>query len=266
LRRIVVVATALAVLTAAASAFAATGGINTYTASLKFSPNSKGSSSAPAALGFTQKYVAGGTAGNRTAPLVDIKTKIYGLVSDGKDFPTCSAAKIGAAGNDTVCPKGALVATGAITAILGPVANQSSSAPGQLPCDPVLDAWNGGQGKIVYFFVDEGSHLCANGAITTGTVGPFTGSVKTVGKNLVMDTPIPPYVSFPIAGIEGSLTSETLTWKNLSKKLKNGKTAHYGMSVACKGGSRPYSVTFSAEAAPGAAPSSSTVSATQKCS
>jgi hypothetical protein len=266
LRRIVVVATALAVLTAAASAFAATGGINAYTASLKFSPNHKGSSSAPSALGFTQKYVANGTAGNRTAPLLDIKTKIYGLVSDGKDFPTCSQAKIAAAGNDTVCPKGALVATGAITAILGPTNNLVSSAPGQLPCDPVLDAWNGGQGKVVYFFVDEGSHTCANGAIPTGAVGPFTGSVKTVGKNLVMDTPIPTNVSFPLTGIEGSLTSETLTWKNLSKKLKNGKTAHYGVSVACKSGKRPYSVTFTAESAPGAAPSTSTVSAFQKCS
>jgi hypothetical protein len=118
----------------------------------------------------------------------------------------------------------------------------------------------------VYFFVDQGSHTCAGGAITTGTVGPFSGTVKTVGKNLVMDTPIPSYVSFPITGVEGSLTSETLTWKNLSKKLKSGKTAHYGASVACKGGKRPYSVTFTAESGPGGAPSSSVVTGSQKCS
>jgi hypothetical protein len=253
------------VLIAAASAFAATGGINSYTASLKFSPNKKGSSSAPSPMGFTQTYVANGTNGNRTAPLVDVKTVIYGMVSDGKDFPTCSSAKISAAGNDTVCPKGALVAKGAITAILGPVVDPTANAPNQLPCDPVLDVWNAGQGKLVFFFVDEGSHTCAGGAITTGTVGPFPATVKTVGKNLVMDTPIPPYVSFPIAGVEGSLTSETLTWKNLST-TKNGKTVHYGESVACKGGKRPYSITFTAESGPGGAPSSSTVAATQKCS
>jgi hypothetical protein len=266
LRRIVVVATALAVLIAAASAFAATGGLNSYSASLKFSPNKAGAGKAPSALGFTQKYIASGTGGNRTAPLTDIKTTIYGLTSDGKDFPTCSKAKIAAAGSDTVCPKGALVATGPITATLGPVNDQSTSAPNQLPCNPVLDVWNAGQGKVVFFFVDKGSHTCAGGAIQTGAVAPFGGTIKTVGKNLVMDTPVPPYVSFPLTGLEASLTSETLTWKNLSKTLKNGKTAHYGASIGCKGGKRPYSVKFTAETGPGGAPSSTTVSAAQKCS
>ena len=261
MRRIVVVATALAVLMAAASAFADTGGLNSYTATLKFSPNK-----ASTGLGFTQKYVADGTNGNRTAPLTDIKTVIYGLKSDGKDFATCSASKIAKAGNDTGCPKGALVATGNITSILGPAASQSASAPGQLPCDPLLDVWNGGQGKLVYFFVDKNGHTCAGGAIQTGGVAPFTGTVKTVGKNLVMDTPIPNYVSFPLTGVEGSLTSETLNWKNASTKLKNGKTVHYGTSVACKSGKRPYSVSFTAETGQGGTPSTQTVTGTQKCS
>jgi hypothetical protein len=265
LRRIVVVVTALAVLTAAASAFAATGGFNTYSASLKFSPNKAGSSKNPSALGFSQTYVAGGTNGNRTAPLTDITTKIYGVVSDGKDFPTCSLSKIAAAGSDTGCPKGALVATGSITALIGPQTNQSSAAT-LGTCDPLLHVWNGGQGKLVFFFVDQPpSHVCLNGGITTGEVGPYPATVKAVGKTLVMDTPIPNYVSFPV-GLEGSLTSLSLNWKNLSKKLKNGTTAHYGVSVACKGGKRPYSETFTAEAGAGGASQSSTVTGSQKCS
>jgi hypothetical protein len=264
LRRIVVVATAAAVLIAAASAFAATGGINTYTASLKFSPNKTGSSKAASSTGFLQKYVANGTGGNRTAPLTDIKTVVYGMVSDGKDFPTCSAAKIINAGNDKVCPKGALVASGSITAILGPANDPSASNPNIVPCKPLLDVWNGGQGKLVYFFIDQGpDHTC--GPIITGAVPPFPGTIKTVGKNLVQDTPIPSYVSFPITGIEGSLTGLTLNWKNLSTK-KNGKTVHYGASIACKGGKRPYSETFTAETGPGGAPQSDTVTGTQKCS
>ena len=264
MRRIVVVATAVAVLIAAASALAATGGINTYTASLKFSPNKKGSGKAPSSMGFAQKYVANGTSGNRTAPLTDIKTVIYGMTSNGKDFPTCSSSKIISAGNDTVCPKGALVASGAITAILGPLTDTSASSPNVIPCNPKLDVWNAGQGKVVYFFVDSApDHTC--GPIQTGGVPPFPGTIKIVGKNLVMNTPIPSYVSFPITGIDGSLTSETLNWKNLSTK-NNGKTVRYGASVACKSGKRPYSVTFTAETAPGAAPQSDTVSGTQKCS
>lgn len=260
LRRIVVIGTALAVLVLAAAAYAATSGLNSYSAALKFSPNKKAG-----ALGFTQSYKANGTNGNRTAPLTDIKTKIYGLKSDGKDFPTCSFAKISGAKSDAGCPKGALIATGAITAILGPNSDQSASAPAQLSCDPELHVWNAGQGKVVFFFVTTPSHMCANGAIQTGTVAPFPGTVKTVGKTLVMDTPIPSYVSFPLAGVEGSLTGETLAWKHLTKKLGNGKTAASITSTGCKKGKRPYSVTFTAETGPGGTPVTQTVSGTQKC-
>jgi hypothetical protein len=261
LRRIVVVATALAVLTAAVSAYADTGGLNTYTATLKFSPNKTKS-----ALGFTQVYDAGGNPGNRTAPLTDIKTKIYGVVPDWKDFPTCSQAKIAAAKSDAGCPKGALVASGFITATLGPANDQTATAPGQLPCNPLLHAWNGGQGKIVFFFVDQApDHTCAGGAIQTGFVGPFVGTAKVVGKTLVQDTPIPTSVSFPLAGVEGSLTHETLVWKNLTKTV-SGKTVAYNTSVACSSGKRPYSVAFTAENGPGGAPSTTTVLGAQKCS
>jgi hypothetical protein len=261
LRRLVVIATALAVLVGAASAYAATTGLNTYTSKLKFSPNHKAG-----ALGFTQNYTAANsTPGLRTAPLTDIKTKVYGLVSDGKDFKTCSLAKIATAQSDSGCPKGALVASGSITALIGAQADQSLSAQGTQTCDPLLHVWNAGQGKIVYFFVDQGpNHLCLNGSLTTGQIGPFQGTVKTVGKTLVMDLPIPSAVSFPI-GLQGSLTSSTLAWKNLTTKV-HGKTVNYLNSVACKGGKRPYSVTFTAENGAGGAQSVQTVAAMQKCS
>jgi hypothetical protein len=249
LRRIVVIATALAVLVGAVSAYAASSGLNTYTAKIGFSPNK-----AKSALGFTENYTAAGNNGNRTAPLTDIKTKIYGLTVNAKGRPTCSEAKIASAHSDAACPKGALVATGSITAILGPLNDTSSSAPGTIPCDPILHAWNGGPGKLVFFFVDQApSHAC--GPIQTGGVPPFVGTVKTVGKNLVQDTPIPSYVSFPITGVEGSLTGETLHYSKA-----------YNSSVACSKGKRPYSVSFSAESAPGSAPETQTVTATSKCS
>ena len=264
MRRIVVIATALAVLVAAVSAYAATGGLNTYSANLKFSPNKAGKGSAAATLAYTQTYHADGNNGNRTAPLSDIKTVIYGLKPDGKDFPTCSLAKIANAKSDTGCPKGALVATGRIEATLGPDNDQSATNMQTQPCNPLLHAWNAGQGKIVFFFVETATHTC--GPIQTGGVPPYPGTIKTVGKNLVQNTPIPNYVSFPITGVEGSLTSLTLHWKNLSTKLKNGKTVHYATSVACKGGKRPYSEQFTAETSEGGTPSSGTVTGTQKCS
>ena len=51
------------------------------------------------------------------------------------------------------------------------------------------------------FFVDQPPvHTC--GPPQTGDVPPFVGSVNTVDQNLVQDTPIPAYVSFPITGVE----------------------------------------------------------------
>ncbi len=264
MRRIVVIATALAVLLAAASAFAATGGFNTYTANLKFSPNKAGSKKAPATIAFTERYVANGTGGNRTAPLTDIKTTLYGVVASGKGFPTCSQTTIANAHSDAGCPHGALVATGSITAILGPIADPSTSDPNQIPCNPNLHVWNGGGGKLVFFFVEQApAHSC--GPIQTGSVGPFVGTVKQVGKNLVQNTPIPASVSFPLPGVEGSLTSETLHYLKVTRKV-HGKTVVYNSSAGCKSGKRPYSVTFTAESAPGGTVQSGTATGTQKCS
>ena len=254
LRRLVVFDTALVVLIAAMSAYAATTGLNTYTAKIGFSPNKAGSAKAPSALGFTEQYTALGNNGNRTAPLTDIKTTIYGLKVNTTGKPTCSAAKIAAAHTDTVCPKGAKVASGAITTVLGPITSPSVSTPGTIPCNPILDAWNGGPGKIVFFFVDQApNHTC--GPLQTGAVPPFVGTVKTVGKNLVQDTPIPAYVSFPLTGVEGSLTGEVLHYSKA-----------YNSSVACKSGNRPYTVAFTAEPAPGQAPETQAIAGASKCS
>ncbi|MGN6868235.1 MAG: hypothetical protein ACTHMY_07520 [Solirubrobacteraceae bacterium] len=264
MRRIVVIATALAVLVGAVTAYAATGGLNTYTAKIQFAPNKAGSKKAPANIAFTERYVANGTNGNRTAPLTDVKTTIYGMTANAKGFPTCSQATIANQHSDAGCPKGAMVATGAITAILGDSTNQSTSAPNQTPCNPLLHVWNGGGGKLVFFFVEQApAHSC--GPLLTGSVGPFVGTVKQVGKNLVQDTPIPAAVSFPIPGIEGSLTSETLHFLKVTRKV-NGKTVAYNTSVACKNGKRPYSVTFKAQSSASAPSEAQTVTGSQKCS
>ncbi|MGH3417233.1 MAG: hypothetical protein ACRDSS_12260, partial [Actinocrinis sp.] len=202
MRRIVLIVTALGALVAAGAAIAATSQINSYKINMKFSPKKAGSTHKPAPVGFTLDIKASGTHGNRTAVLLDLKTKIYGLRADGKDFPTCTPAQIGAAQNDTVCPKAARVATGYITATLGSASNFQAS--GQA-CDPVLDVWNGGPGKLTFFFVDTASHQCLGGALHTGQVGPYPATYKTQGKYLVVDVPIPSYVDFPVPGLAGSL-------------------------------------------------------------
>ena len=244
MRRIIIIGVALTALAAAATAYAA---INTYTGSYTFSPKGPGSSSHPSPLGYTENLTARGTNGNRTATLLDIKIKIYGLVADGKDFPTCSLQKIASAHGlgDSVCPRKAEVATGAITAVIGSATNFKAPAA---PCDPYLDVWNGGQGKLVYFFRDGAAgtpHACVGGLITTGAVGPYPGTYKVVGKYFVMDTPEPRSVDYPVPGQVGSLTTLSLKWLKVTKTV-NGKTVAATASVACLHHSRPYSTTFTA--------------------
>jgi hypothetical protein len=237
LRRIVLIATAVGLLVAAASAYAA---INTYTASLGFTSKKAGSASRPVPVGFTQSIKASGTSGNRTAVLLDYKTKIYGLTVDGKDFPTCSLATIAAAKNDNKCPKGAKVATGNITAVLG---NQTNFTTAGTPCDPDLDVWNSGQGKLTFFFVVTPTHQCVG--TVTGTTLPYPATYKRSGKFLIIDVPIPPDVDYPLPSQVGSLETELLHFVKATKTV-HGKTVASIASVGCQGSKRPYSTTFTA--------------------
>jgi hypothetical protein len=263
MRRITIIGTAIAVLVVAGSAFAATA-LNTYTASHAVSPGKAGSTKSPVPVSVTDSYVANNaTAGLRTAPLIDIKTKIYGLVSNGKNFPTCSLTKISALSSDKTCPKGALVASGGLYALIGNANNQA--APGTA-CSPILHVWNAGQGKVVFFFNTDATHVCFNGAIHTGSVGPYPGTIKTQGKWFVLDVPVPAYISFPLPGFEGSLVTEHLVWAKKTTKV-HGKTVAYTASVACMHGKRPYSTSFTAEtSSSGTNKQTTTISGSSKCS
>lgn len=260
MRRIVLLGTALVVLVAASSAYAS---INTYTAPFTFTSKKAGTPKKPAPVGFTENITASGTNGNRTAVLLDVKTKIYGLKVDGKDFPTCSLSKIAAALNDTVCPKKAEVATGYITASLG--AQNNFQIPGTA-CDPELDVWNSGQGKLTFFFVDTPTHVCLGGALHTGSTGPYPATYKMQGKYLVTNVPEPHYIDFPTPGLAGSLETEHLVWFKSTAK-KHGKTVAAISSVGCQKGKRPYSTTFTANL-PTAGPGTEvdTTSGTAPCS
>ena len=243
-KSLVIAVTAAVMLIAAASAYAA---INTYTAKDTVSPAKGGTANKPVSVGYTEDLAATGTNGNRTALIDDIKTKIYGLKANVKGLPTCSLNSIAIAKSDTGCPKGAMLASGSITAVIGSATNFTPADPSAFDCDPLLHVWNAGRGKLVYFFVDTApgtAHDCGDGAIKTGAVGPYPGSRKQQGKYLVVDTPIPGYVNRPL-GLAGSLESEHLKWFNLSTKVKSKKVGVV-QSVGCQSGKRPYSVTFTA--------------------
>ena len=235
--RKLVIATALIVLGAATTAYAA---IATDSGSISYSSKKAGTPTKPVPLGYTLNFTQAGTNGNRPPIQLDVKLKLYGMKFDGKDFPTCSPTKIATAHNDTVCPKGALIASGYIHSVLGSATNfNAAQAPG-FACDPLLHVWNSGQGKQTYFFLTDATHQC--GGLKTGSTPPYPGTSKEVGKYVMSDVPIPRYIDYPVAGLVGSLEYEHLVFTAHTAKV-HGKTVSSMSAFGCLHGKRPYTIT-----------------------
>jgi hypothetical protein len=255
LKRLIVAGVALAVLVSAAAAYAA---FNSYTGSnLKFSPSKAGSKAKPVAMGEVETLQANAPSGDRAAPLIDIKTTIYGVRFNGKKFPTCTDAQIEAnpAEYDAACPKGSEIGSGPVHALLG--ASTTPASAGSTPCNTVLHIYNGGANKQVFFFTEPDPANC--GGLRTGATAPYDGTISYHGNNAVVNVPLPPDVSSKVAnqpGLYGSLISEVLTFP---KHVLKGHA--YMDSIACKGNKRPYSITFTAQdysSSPTAAPTDET--------
>jgi hypothetical protein len=265
LRRIVLIATGVIALVAAGTAYAA---LNTYTAKTTFASKKAGTPAKPVPMGFTQQLTATGINGNRTAVLLDLKTTTYGLKANLKPFLSkkCTGATIANAKNDTICPKSALVASGYIHAAVGPKTDFTPTATGVFPCDPALDVWATGPSQVTFFFVDTPAHNCNALGLKTGSTPPYPGTISYKGKDMVLNVPIPPAISFPAPGFAGSLQLEHLVWTHQSTKV-GGKAVSVMTSIGCKGGKRPWTQAFTATLpTQGPAKETKSVSGSSPCS
>jgi hypothetical protein len=251
MRRKILATTAALCLLAAGAAYASgpvTGGPNSYTGGFAVA-GGVGSAARPVAAALSETLgMSSTTSSNVGAPLVNIKTTTYGVKApNGKYFPTCSTAKISANnGNNgkwnAVCPKGSLVATGSVKAALtSPSANLAG--PGA-PCQLGLWVYNGGPGKLTFFFTTTPSQC---DGLTTGDAAPWTGTVSQAGKYLDTNVPEPPDVSYNAGniGLFGSLQVEVLHFKKMTVK-KGRKTYPYIESIGCAKQARPFSITYTA--------------------
>jgi hypothetical protein len=284
LRRIITIGAALTVLVSAAVAVAAAGNFNSYTATESFSPAKAGTPAKPSAFTVAEHWTASGNNGHQTAPLTRIVAKIYGERTNGKDFPTCTAAKINGAGNahgwNKACPGGetgpALIGQGPVKALFVAGSQPTEKNPPQ--CNPYLYIYNGGQGTQVFFFTEYPyapgtQYTCLNGAVKTGAAGAYNGYVtqpsKSNGNMWQINIPLPANVSTSAGGIPNNYASLVKLDVTYAKKTikKNGKTIAYGASIGCKSGKRPYSFTFYAQNYQGQSPhtQTTTVSHTAGC-
>jgi hypothetical protein len=271
---------ALAVLVGAGAAFAASGAFNSYTATETFSASAAGSHTHPSPMGFHEVWNAKGLGGHNAAPLTNVVNKIYGMKTNGGEFPTCTANQINKAGStkgtwNKVCPKGSLIASGPVTSLFVP--ETSATAQGAPACNPYLSIYNGGNDTQTFFFSEApfagSQYTCLGGAVHTGAAAAYTGYITQPSaanhNTWSVKIPQPANVSTSAGGIHGvyaSLIKLDVNYKTLTKKV-NGKTIGYADSIGCKNGTRPYSTTFTAQNYVGLSPQTqtTTVNNTASC-
>ncbi|OAI39672.1 hypothetical protein AYO39_00350 [Actinobacteria bacterium SCGC AG-212-D09] len=254
------IGTAVAVLVGATAAYAA---FNNYQGTkLTFHNNQAGSSKHPHGFSMAEHLQANAPAGDRAAPLFNIKVTIYGVKLDAGKLPTCSDAKIeqNKVKPTGACPTGSLIGNGLVNSLLGPGTDPSASKG--TACNPHLNVFNGGPSTQVFYFYTNSSSDC--GGLTTGSTAPYDGHISYKNGNAIVNIPLPPDISTKVAGqpnFYGSLIKETI---NFPTKV-NGKG--YMTSIKCKNGKRPWSVQYEAKgySTTGGATETQTVSGSQPC-
>lgn len=168
--------------------------------------------------------------GSRPEGWKDVGLVVPGVTSNGAFFPKCDINKFAAAQSPSACPKGSLISTGKLTAIIGP-ANDFSN--GGAPCKKDVSIYNAGQGKVISYLSGPGAD-CAGVAYQP----PFPGTLKTSNGTMTLRVPIPAdTISRPLPGVLGSPTSQRNNFKKLTVR-RNGVTRGFFESTCKKGGSR----------------------------
>jgi hypothetical protein len=196
-----------------------------------------GTKKKPKAAGFTFNFQIEDPAGNVPAVVKTYKFVIGGAkVNTVAVKPTCTAAKINAAGSDGSCPRGAVVGTGSIRAEIG---TAGQPWDGTTKCDLKLTAYNGGPNKVALFL---------DGTDTTKCVAPISQALDAKWTNTSagagLSFSVPDELRHQL-GLDVAVVDVKSTWKKLTGK-KAGKTIGYFESTGCKG-KRPASVTFTTE-------------------
>jgi hypothetical protein len=167
--------------------------------------------------------------GSRQETFSEIDSVWAGIRSNGKYWPKCTADEIDLAQSDADCPKGSLIATGTLLALVGP--ENDFSNPG-IECRKDVHLYNAGQNKVTTILVGPaaecaGVDYLAPWEIIFTKKGGIAGGQKLVNK-------IPPNISHPLPGVLGSTTELTTNYKKLVKKV-DGKKVGYLESIGCKG-------------------------------
>ena len=242
MRRVAILATAVAALVVAAVAYAQTQE-NTYTVTGSVTPTKAGSKDKPATVKVNFNYQVGEANGLQPSAIKRYKISLYGVRSvNGDRFPKCTASQINAAGNsDAGCANGSKVGTGTIDNYVYSDSDPSGKTGG-FPCKKSLAIYNSGKGKGALFVYGPADQCGGVGALPAFPIS----YVKGDGGGSALQFDVPSTVLHPIAGLTVAVRAVQSTIRQRTV-TKSGKKYGFYESIKCKGKQRPIVVTFTPE-------------------
>jgi hypothetical protein len=156
MRKCLVAVISVAALPGAILAYAATG---PDTTSLTAKASSGGTPKKAKPIKATFKFESHGPNNSRPSNPQELDFLFAGVRNNSAKFPTCTAAQMEKVQSDSVCPKASRIATGTLTAQLGPTTDKNSNAN----CAKTMNVYNAGAGKASFFNHGDASECAGVG-------------------------------------------------------------------------------------------------------
>src|SRR3954467_13693876 len=131
---------------------------NTYAVQAKVTPTD-----ARGKVAVKFAYTVGERSGAQPSAVKRYTIVFAGLHANGDRFATCTTAKILAAGDDSACPKGALVGTGKIDNFV--YVSSDPTGAGGFPCAKDLKIYSAGRNKATLFIGGDASRCGGVGSL-----------------------------------------------------------------------------------------------------
>jgi hypothetical protein len=233
LRKVSIVVAAVAALLSLSAVAFGQAGVNIYGVTGKIA--SGGTKAKPKHVGVVFNYTIKTSDGTLSTPVSNYKIHFAGLKYNTKGVAGgkyCSAKTINAAGNDSGCPKGTHVGTGAVKALVG---SAGKPVDPDAKCNLKLDIYAGGPKSLALYLHGTPPDCIAD--ISQAIDAKLT--TDSTGGALSFTVPGTPLLH-PAAGLDVGITSVS---SNIAKGSGNKGVF---TSTGCKG-TRKVTVTFTAE-------------------
>jgi hypothetical protein len=227
MRRVLLVATLVALGAAGAAYAASVQNVYVFTSKTKITPVKSGTKQHPVPIKSVIEYkTTTRPSGSRPNVVVAIKFTVQDVRANTNRFPACGTSVLTNKG-PSGCKKGSKIGSGSFTAEIGPSSNQSQVT---VTCHPLVTVFNGGNNKISYYVASNNPTdpaLCH-----TAKPSAFSATLTKRGNDLVQTVSFPQQVIHPVTGFDAAAVDTMLTLPVKPVTIKK-KTIGLFESIGC---------------------------------